>query len=73
MENKNEITYKKETFYKEQSSEMTAKAFDFAKDYAAYLDSSKTEREAVSSAIELAKAEGFVEYKMGDKIERGNR
>ena len=73
MENKTEITYKKETFFKEQSSEMTAKAFEFAKDYVAYLDSSKTEREAVSSAIELARAEGFVEYKMGDKIERGNR
>lgn len=70
---KNEITYKKESFYKEQSAEMLAKAHEFAKDYVKYLDASKTEREAVTSAIALAKAEGFVEYKMGDKIEKGGK
>ncbi len=70
---KNKITYKKESFYKEQTKETLEKAYEFSVDYVKYLDASKTEREAVTSAIELAKAEGFVEYKMGDKIERGCR
>ncbi len=70
---KKSITYKKESFYKEQSEETLKAAHDFAVDYVKYLDASKTEREAVTSAIELAKAEGFIEYKMGDKIERGVR
>ncbi len=70
---KNSITYKKESFYKEQSAETLEKAHAFAVDYVKYLDASKTEREAVTSAIALAEKEGFIEYKMGDKIERGNR
>ncbi len=70
---KNTITYKKESFYKEQSAEMLEKANAFSVDYVKYLDASKTEREAVTSAIALAENEGFTEYKMGDKIERGNR
>ncbi len=70
---KNDLTYQKKSFYDEQTKETLEQAHLFAKDYVTYLDASKTEREAVSSAIALAKEEGFTEYKMGDKIEKGGR
>ena len=70
---KKEITYVKKNFYTEQTPEKVKDAHAFATDYVKYLDAAKTEREAVSSAIELAKTYGFVEYKMGDKIEKGNK
>ncbi len=72
-ETKKEITYVKKNFYTEQSAEKVKDAHAFSVEYVKYLDSSKTEREAVSSAIELAKEKGFVEYKMGDKIEKGGK
>ncbi len=52
---------------------------DYCKGYMAYLDRSRMEREAVTNAIELAKEQGFVEYrpgmalKAGDKIYKNNR
>ena len=38
-----------------------------------YLDASKTEREATEETIRLAKAKGFTEYKIGDKISVGDK
>lgn len=52
---------------------------DYCAGYMSYLDSSRTEREAVANAITLAKEQGFVEYetgmelKPGMKIYRNNR
>ena len=69
MEN---LIYKKQSSY-EKAPEKTEKAFEFAKGYMAYLDSSKTEREAVNSAIALAKAKGYKPYKIGDKISVGDK
>ncbi len=54
-------------------------AFSFAEGYKKFLNISKTEREAVNSAIDLAKAAGFKELKQvksvktGDKIYAVNR
>lgn len=73
MNEKADLTYVKKSFYAEQTPELVKEAHAFAADYVKYLDASKTEREAVSSAVALAKELGFVEYKMGDKIERGNK
>ncbi len=53
--------------------------FDFAEDYKKFLDTAKTEREAVCEAIKILEENGFVEYKnglnlkAGDKIYRNNR
>ena len=44
---------------------------DYCAGYMSYLDSSRTEREAVINAIELAEAQGFVEYKYGMPLESG--
>ena len=52
---------------------------DYCRGYMAYLDRSRMEREAVINAIELAKEQGFTEYrpgmalKAGDKIYKNNR
>ena len=69
MEN---LIYKKQSSY-EKAPEKTEKAFEFAKGYMSYLDSSKTEREAVDTAIALAKEKGYKEYKIGDKISVGDK
>ena len=61
------------------NAEQKKEAFAFAEGYKAYLDAAKTEREAVTKAIELAKEKGFTEfvpgtkYLPGDKIYYNNR
>jgi aspartyl aminopeptidase len=52
---------------------MIDSAYAYAKDYMTYLDASKTEREAVNAAIELAEAQGYRPYRLGDQIEAGDR
>ena len=53
--------------------------FDFAEGYKKFLDTAKTEREAVCEAVKVLEENGFVEYKKdmklsaGDKIYRNNR
>lgn len=54
-------------------------AFDFCNGYKAFLDAAKTEREAVTASIELAKKAGFKEFDVnvtpsaGDKFYINNR
>lgn len=56
-----------------------AKCDEFCECYKAFLDNAKTEREAVITAIEIAKKAGFTEfehgktYKAGDKVYMNNR
>ena len=59
--------------------EMLAKSQEFCEAYKDFLSSSKTERETVKNIIEMAKAEGYVEYNpekiynAGDKVYLNNR
>ena len=46
---------------------------NYSKEYMQYLNYSRTEREAVTLAIELAEAEGFVEYKLGMELKPGTK
>lgn len=69
MEN---LVYKKQSSY-EKAPEKTEKAYEFAKGYMAFLDSSKTEREAVDTAVSLAEAKGYKPYKIGDEIKAGDK
>ncbi len=67
-----EALYKKRNFYechRDKKSDM----HEYAKGYMAYLDNSKTERDAVRSTIELARAQGYVEYRIGDKLSDGGK
>ncbi len=67
------LIYKKKTVYEKADKENIKKAFDYCVGYAEYLDTCKTEREAVKKSIEMAKAHGFREYHLGDKIEHGDK
>lgn len=67
-----ELVYKKQNSY-EKAPNKTAAAFEFAKDYMRFLDSSKTEREAVDTAIEAAVKAGFTPYTLGDKVAVGDK
>lgn len=61
------------------SEQEIKKAEKYCEGYKAFLDAAKTEREAVTAAIELAKKHGYTElvygkkYKTGDKVYFNNR
>ena len=46
---------------------------DYCEAYKSWLNVSRTERESVRNSIELAKAEGFVEYMPGMELKAGSR
>lgn len=47
--------------------------FAYGEDYKAFLDASKTEREAVKTAVAMAKDNGYTEYRLGDVIRKGGK
>lgn len=62
----------KNGIYRMDSEEI--KACDcFCEGYKSFLDKSKTEREAVITAIDMLKAKGFKEYKTGMKLSAGDK
>ena len=67
------LVYKKKTVYELCSNEVIEAAYEYAKGYVEYLDASKTEREAVVSAIALAEKNGFKEYVLGAPISVGDK
>ena len=60
---KNELLYKKKTAFEKSEKPLDAlqEACAYATGYKAFLDASKTEREAVTTAIAMAEKEGFKE------------
>ncbi len=74
-----ELFYEKENGYDLMDKESRAAMEEYCEGYKAYLNYSRTEREAVTNAISLAEREGFVEYaagmalKAGDKVWFNNR
>lgn len=68
-----DILYKKETVYKKADNLTVESAFAYAEGYKKFLDSAKTEREAVKTVITMLEAKDFREYKFGDKIKKGDR
>jgi aspartyl aminopeptidase len=48
-------------------------ANDYCKSYISFLNTAKTEREAVSAAIALAEKEGFIPWKKGIKLKSGDK
>jgi len=48
-------------------------ADNFCEGYMSFLDAAKTEREAVEEAVELARANGFIEFRKGEKYAPGER
>ena len=76
---KKELFSNPENGRKTASEEVLKEADSYAEGYKDFLDRAKTEREAVETAIELAKNNGFVEfdrnkkYKAGDRVYINNR
>ena len=68
-----ELLYTKKTVYERRSTEAVDEAYAYSRGYAEFLDASKTEREAVKTAIALASKYGFREYTFGDEIKAGDR
>lgn len=73
MKLEKELSYKKDNFFLKADDERLKKTFDYAEEYKKYINSSKTEREAVKTSIELCKAKGFKEYRFGDKLVKGGK
>ncbi len=55
------------------SADEIAKADEFCEGYKSFLDNSPVEREAVSYSLELAKANGFVEFEQDKKYSAGDK
>lgn len=74
-----ELCYSPQNGYDRLNPDQEAAMKAYTEDYKKFLDRSKTEREAVDSAIALAEADGFraltrgMELKAGDKVYRSNR
>ena len=45
----------------------------FAEDYRRFLDTAKTEREAVCEAVRILESNGFTEYRKGMELKAGDR
>lgn len=67
------LSYKKKNYFEEASAEEKKAIFDYAEGYKDFLDKAKTEREACAYAVAAAKAKGFKEYKLGDKLKAGDK
>ncbi len=68
-----ELLYKKKTVYEALGDENTKKAFDYSIGYKNYLDSSKTEREAVETSVKILEEKGFKAYALGDAVKAGDK
>lgn len=67
------LTMKKKSIYDNSDEGKKQRIFDFSEDYKAFLDASKTEREATEYALEMAKAAGYTEYRFGDTLKAGDK
>ncbi len=70
---KENLFYKKQNLFDVKTPAQLDEAREYAKGYAAYLDNSKTEREAVKTTIAFLSERGYSEYKLGDKVVAGGK
>ncbi len=68
-----ELLYNPTNAYDFLSEEEIKEAYDYCEGYKKFLDNGKTERACVSYAIEIAKANGFVEFVDGKKYNAGDK
>ncbi len=67
------LSYKKRNYFEDASKEELSKIMNYAEDYKMFLNKGKTERESCLIAIEMAKKQGFTEYKFGDELKAGDK
>lgn len=68
-----ELSYKKKNIFENATPEQIQNILNYAEGYKKFLDDAKTEREAVTVSIEMAKKEGFSEYRLGDALSVGDK
>lgn len=66
-----QLFYEKKNGYDLIGTDEHVTAENYCRGYMAYLNNSRTEREAVANAIELARSCGFTEYRPGMALEPG--
>ena len=67
---KDRLFYKQKNGYELIDEKELGIAETYCKNYMAFLNSAKTEREAVFEGIKLAEAKGFVPYKTGMELKK---
>ena len=67
------LSYKKTNVYENATPEKINEIYEYSKGYMKYLDNCKTEREATNVTIEMARENGFSEYKFGDELKVGDK
>jgi len=70
---RDELFYKRSGAFDRRNTAELDSAMSYAREYATWLDKSKTEREAVEASIELLQKNGYREYKLGDEIRVGDK
>ena len=72
-EKENTLRYEKKTVFEKAGKDVVDAAYEYAKGYAAYLDASKTEREATAESIRIAEAAGYRPYSFGMPMKAGDK
>ena len=72
-ERKDKLFYQQKNGYELINDGELALVEGYCKDYMAFLDAAKTEREAVKEGIRLAEAKGFTAYKQGMELKPGTK
>ena len=67
------LSYKKKNVYEVSTPDEIKAIYDYSVGYMKYLDDAKTEREATEATIALIEAQGYTEYKLGDKLAVGDK
>ncbi len=70
---KEKLFYEKKNGLLKADDDTLAKMQEYCEGYKAYLDAGKTEREAVTAAIAIAEAKGFVPFVIGKQYSAGDR
>ncbi len=68
-----DLKYKRKNVYKEADGNELEKIYGFAEGYKAFLDSSKTERDAAITAKKLAEEKGFKPFSFSEKLKAGDK
>lgn len=68
-----DLKYTRKNVYKEADGNELEKIYGFAEGYKAFLDSSKTERDAALTAKKLAEEKGFKPFFFSEKLKAGDK
>ncbi len=68
-----DLTYDRTNVYQQADDARIQAIMAYAEGYKRYLDSAKTEREAVSATVKMLEKAGYKPYVLGDKIHRGDK